>query len=178
MKKILILIPLLLICLSLKADIFTDTNSFYNKGEMNIELAPTISFSSPSKFNGNKSHKTFGYSLETEYWTSENTGTGIETGIYDTTYGSQVGGIDHISVMEDIRIIPFKHTRVLNRFALELKLEAEQFILDGSKDIGFGPGLDWQITQHTRLQGNILQHYRTNPAEDGSTFRVGVIYEF
>jgi hypothetical protein len=147
----------------------TVPNLTYNAHEISIELAPTVS--SPVLF-GNRTPHTFGYSFQTVCWQTASTGTGLEFGMYDF-HEWQYGSLDHIAITESFRIAPFNNSTIFKRVAFELTTGAETFFVDGSKDLEFGPQIDVQITKKSRVEVDLVQHFRTTPSKDGGTIRVG-----
>ena len=150
------------------------TNVYYTKG-MNFELAPTVS--STTLFTSGLKGITYGASYEFENWETPWTGSGIEIGSYNVQNLSY-GIIDHIAVMQDLRVFSSSTSDFKNRFSISLKTGAETYFIDGSKDIEFGLGAGVAFT--TKIQGEIsyLQHYRTNQTEDGGTLRIGLKFKF
>ena len=150
------------------------TNQYYVKGDMDFELAPTVS--SYTLFTGIKPI-TYGASYEYEYWETAWTGTGVEIGSYDVR-NLNYGIIDHTAVMQNLRLFSSGTSDFKNRFCLTLKTGAEQYFVDGSKDIEFGLGAGVAFT--TKIQGEIsyLQHYRTIQTKDGGTLRIGLKFKF
>ncbi len=157
-----------------------DTNSFFNPREMTFEIAPTISATSLGMAFTSKSARVYGYSLETEYWTSLNMGTGLEIGSYDYRTVKLIGPVDHIAIMEDLRFIPFPNDILLKRLSVGGKIGAETYFLDGSKDIEFGPSLEWTLVKGSKTQKgvriafDIEQHVRSNPKENGITAKIAL----
>ena len=157
-----------------------DTNSFFNAREMTIEVAPTISAPSLGMAFASKTAKTYGCSLETEYWTSLNIGTGLEIGSYDYRTFNVIGPVDHIAIMEDLRFIPFPNYRIFKRFSIGGKIGAETYFIDGSKDIEFGPSMEWTLvkgsktTKGVRVAFDMEQHVRSNPKENGVTAKIAI----
>jgi hypothetical protein len=157
----------------------TPAATFYDKGEMVFELAPTVS--SASLLNP-KIQKTYGCSLETEYWETTWTGTGLEAGSYDSTVLTY-GIVDHTAVLQDFRIAPFPG--YFSRLALGVKSGAETYFKDGSKDVEIGGELYWTFSNsptslwhNLRLEVDVVQHERTNSALDGQTGRISFQYRF
>jgi hypothetical protein len=118
----------------------------------------------------------FGISFETEYWQTESTGTGIELGTYD--FRSTPGQIDHLAVMEDVRLVPWPTKILLNRLAFELKTGAETYFTDGSKDVEVGLGVNVAITTKIKLEASVVEHWRTTSSRDGETARLGIKWKF
>jgi len=150
------------------------TNSFFNQGDLTVSLSPTIS--SPSLLNARAPH-TFGLSYETAYWQTKYTGTGIELGSYDLR-NVQFGIIDHITVTENVRLIPFDGDPFLGRFSETLQLGAEQFFQDGSKDVELGLGGEWAFTRTIHGTVKVAEHWRTNPQKDGATATAALSYSY
>lgn len=151
-----------------KQRVLLSTNQFYAAKEMTYEITPTIS--APS-FLG-KPNYTIGMSMEYEYWQTPSMGTGMEIGTYDYKHF-----VDHISVMEDYRIVPFI-SPIWNRVALEGKIATEHFFVDNSHDIGFGLGVDFAFTRRIRGEFDFMQHYRLDSSKNGATLRVGLQWVF
>ena len=147
---------------------------YFNKGDMEVSISPTVS---SLDFFDPKAPKTFGISYETAYWTSDYTGTGIEIGSYDLRQ-TQYGLVDHIAVIEDLRLVPFKSDPFWGRFAGVLKLGTETFFYDGSKDIEVGVGLDYALNHTFVAEISAMQHWRTKTSLDNSTATVCVKWRF
>ena len=135
--------------------ILIDTNAFFNARDTVVEFTPNIS--SSCLFN-NHSKNTFGFSMEFEYWQTLSTGTGFELGNYDLM-GGNPNIIDHLAVMEDYRIVPFKNTILLNRFAVVAKSGVETFLSTGQKDIEVGLGINYAITRKIRAEADFMEHF-------------------
>lgn len=146
--------------------------NYYNAAETVVELAPTISSSAISDIK--KNGYTIGYSLETEHWTSQYLGTGLEIGTYDY----RTSTIDHIAIMEDVRYVPFESDTFWRRLAIGGKTGAETYFTDGSKDIEFGGELYFQAFKNVRFEADILQHERTTSSKDGQTARFAIQWLF
>lgn len=145
------------------------TNAFCTAKMFDVELTPTLS-------TFDKYPNSYGVSLETEYWQTQSTGTGLELGTYDVR--STPGQIDHLAVMEDYRLTPWTTTPMLDRLALELKSGAETYFTDGSKDVEVGAGLTIALWWQSSFELSALEHFRTNPGRDGQTLRAGFKWEF
>ena len=152
----------------------TKTNAFYSGQELTFELAPTLSAHS---FGGKTGDYTTGYSYESEYWSTENLGTGMEFGSYDTREMSTIGPVDHLAVIQDFRLVP-SQAPIFDRLAFELTTGAETFFITGEKDIEFGLGADIAITKVARFNVSFMQHVRTEPSTDGWTLEAGLQWRF
>lgn len=147
------------------------TNAYYRAGEQVVEIAPTASSYS---FGGN-GKRTYGYSMEYEYWQTLTTGTGMELGSYDVKDFT----FDHLAIMEDFRLVYFPDEFLLDKFAITFKSGAEQYFRDGTKDLEIGIGLDYNLFERSlRVETDIIQHFRTDSSKDGVTLRVGIQYIF
>lgn len=149
---------------------WSDTTTFYPAASIDIEL--TANFSAPSILANAKN--SYGYSLETEYWTTKYTGTGLEIGSYNYQ-NLQVGGIDHVSVMEDFRLVPFEGRSFWNRFAFEGKTGAETSLLDGAKGILLGGEIDFALTHNFVAEADLTRHWIEVPHD---TVRAGLKLRF
>jgi hypothetical protein len=164
------LIKALLACLMLGAlSAVAQTNAFYTDKMFDVELTPTLS-------SYDKYPNSYGVSMETEYWQTQSTGTGLEIGTYDVK--STPGQIDHLAVMEDYRLTPWSTTPILDRLALELKSGAETYFIDGSKDVEVGGGVNVALWLKSSFEISGLDHFRTNTGRDGWTIRAGFKWSF
>ena len=144
------------------------TNTYYNAKEITFELTPTISAN--NLFNLSKS-QTYGISFEYEYWQSLTTGTGLELGSYDLHANS----FDHISIMEDYRLVYLPNTFLFDKFAAVVKIGAETYFVDGTKGLEIGFGINYNLfIKNLRVETSIMQHFRTDSSKDGSTLRIGI----
>jgi hypothetical protein len=116
-------------------------------------------------------------SIEVEYWESATTGTGVELGTYDIRGTS--GIFDHISVMQDYRLVCWAGIPLLDKVALVAKTGVEQYFVDGTKDFEVGLGVDYNLfIRRIRVEASVLQHFRTDSKKDGTTLRMGIQYLF
>ena len=152
------------------------TNSFYNQGEITIALAPTVSSQSFLSKRG-LNNLTEGLSYKTAYWQTKNLATGLEFGSYDWHEANYGVIIDHITVTEIVRAVPFSGP-ILDRFAVELKTGAETYLIDGSKNLEVGLGGDFALSHKWRLQGNYDQHFRLSSTKTGGTFTLSITRVF
>ena len=150
------------------------TNLFYNKGDMTISISPTLSSQNPFD---NKVPRTFGISYEAAYWQTKFTGTGLEIGSYDLR-NVNIGFLDHIAVIESLRVVPFEGQPILGRFDGVMKLGAETYLLDGSKDVELGLGIGYSLTSKWQIEASYTQHWRTSVQKDGATLNVCLKFKF
>jgi hypothetical protein len=149
-----------------------NATNYYNSRETVVQFAPTISSASIS--TANKSGYTIGYSFEIEHWTSQYMGTGIEIGTYDY----QNSTIDHISIMQDFRYVPFQSSPFWRRLAVGWKTGAENYFTDGTQAVEFGGEIYWHFSKNVRFEADILQHQRTDPSKNGQTARFALQWLF
>jgi hypothetical protein len=176
MKTIASILGILLVCITTYAGTFRDfagptqTNMYYNAGENTVEATPSISYNTAL-------HKyTYGASAEYEHWTSLTLGTGIEIGTYDVK--SNPNGIDHISIMQDYRLVEAPQSFLLGKFVLVGKMGVETF-LNGSKGLEFGVGVNYNLfVKRCRLEIDYMQHIGTSSSNSEGTLRFGLQYIF
>ena len=162
---------LLLVLLTTSA--FGQTNAFYRSGDMVVTVAPSIS---SKTFNG-KNNLAYGYSLEYDYWHNSMTGTGLEIGTYDFR-DTQTGYVDHMAVMQSVRLVPYSLSPRLGRFSFEGRMGAETFFHDGTKGLEFGLATTFALTPTSRFMIDTMQHFRANSNQDGLTVRAGLQFKF
>jgi hypothetical protein len=150
------------------------TNLFFNKGDMTISISPTLSSQNPFD---NKVPRTFGISYEAAYWQTKFTGTGLEIGSYDIR-NVNLGFLDHIAVIENLRVVPWEGRPILGRFDGVMKLGAEIYLLDGSKDVELGVGIGYALSAKWQFEASYMQHWRTAAKKDGSTLNVCIKLKF
>ena len=146
------------------------TNKYYNSSEFMISLAPTMNFTGVGIGNTTIT-RTYGYSLETEYWQTAYTGTGLELGSYDykNNSGVSLGTVDHISVMQNLRMVPWPKTKFVDRFAVGLGLGATTYFIDNSKDVNIAIKVWFATSKSTRFVLKWDDRWMTNPKLDGNT---------
>ena len=150
------------------------TNQFYNVGDMDVMIAPTLSVPSIALAQRNQA---YGLTLNMDYWQTARTATGIEIGTRDMRNVSN-GEIDHITAIEKIRLVPFVNTPILNRLALTGYTGAEQWLDDGSKGLILGAGFEYAFTPNLRFAIDVAHQFETNPAKTADRLRAGLQLRF
>jgi len=168
LKTILTLLLTVFFTISMSAQIAlpitaTNIDSHFKAGEFDVSAAPVLFMPQYA------TKSTYGFSFESEYWQTEHTGTGLELGTYDVTSTSGIM-IDHVAVMEDIRLFLFPTTKFLDQFDFELKSAATTYLNDGAKDFSLGVGADFDIVvfnHHFRADLCAMNHFASLQKHDG-----------
>ena len=148
--------------------LFAPTNGYYHAGEQTIGAG--VSSSLPSK-----GARTSGASIEYQYWTSATMGTGLELGTYDI----KTSTFDHISVMQNYRIVAWSGVHFMDKIAITVKTGAETYFTNNTKGLEVGLGINYNFyVRRIRAEAVILQHCRTDSTKNATTIRLGLQYLF
>ena len=158
---------LLLALLTFSAE--AQTNEFYSAKQITVSASPTISFP-------NGKADLYGVSVMTLYWQTDNTATGMELGKRDVTKATS-GFVDHISIVEAYRIVPFKGP-ISGRFALTAFTGAESWFDDGTKGVEIGVIQEVAVSKTWRIFGRASQHFETTQGKSGNELTIGITRVF
>ena len=150
------------------------TNDYYKVGDLTFSLAPTASLpASAASLKGT----VYGVSLETTYWQTDHTGTGLEIGKREFK-GNTTSGIDHIAAIEAFRIVPAPNTPLFNRLSLNMFTGAETWLNTGAKGLELGVGSEFACTVNFRLFSEASQHFESTAEQSGLEFVAGLRWRF
>lgn len=151
---------------------FSGTNEWYIKGDFTISLFGTTSIHSLVD-----KHNLYGISLEATYWQSEYTGTSVELGDFNIkNFNPEL--IDHISVLEKVRVIPFNPEPVFRRLDIVGITGTDTRLSDGSKGIVVGVGSEWAFTKNLRASVEVKEYFESIATDSTLTAALGLEYKF
>jgi hypothetical protein len=148
------------------------TNQWYKQGDMTLQIGPIITL--PSLVN---THNQFGFSAETTYWQTLYTGTALEFGDFEVA-NFNPALIDHYSVLEKIRILPFSASSPFSRWDFLLVTGTDVRTTTGSKGVIIGAGSEIAITKSCRLAFNFKESFESVATQSGATVFAGLEWNF
>jgi hypothetical protein len=169
MKSIALFLTIL--CL-FTATAFSQTNQWFNKGDLTLEIGPLITLPSIAHVTSR-----YGVSISTTYWQTESTATSVEVGDLDIrNFNPEL--IDHISALEKVRVVPFYQNPIFGRIALIGITGTDTRFYDGSKGIIVGLETDVAITKNLRVVGRLDESFETVAVDSGTQGFVGLQFKF
>jgi len=167
MKNFLLLIPLLFAFAAT-----AQTNEYYYAGELDIKAGASVFVTGPGT-----AETEYGYTVETVYWQTIHTGTGLELGDNHFQRGV-VTTLNYSAVTEYYRITPWPQTRFFNRFDIYSKTAAETWYDDGSKGATIGGGIDFAFTKKAGLNLDFAQHFDSIADKTGEGLKLSFAVKF